>query len=138
MFFALALITLGLAFANRAHATTLNVVQTTGYVCQSSWVVNPVQLQANLSNTGTYGIVYSYLYSQPNCQGTQLGFAYFCTSGATNSTICALGQLMNEYQAQTLVQSLQHAGAAGQKVSFYTLVSTTNPNIGVFAEFTQP
>jgi hypothetical protein len=114
-------------FAGIAHADV------TGYVCQSGWTPNPAALQSSLANTGAYGVVYSYVYSQPKCAGSQLGMAYFCTVGATNSSWCQLNQLMNETQAGHLASSLQAAGAAGQKVTLYA-----RGNAGTYVEFTQP
>jgi hypothetical protein len=124
----LSLLMLGMGYSARASADA------TGYVCQTAWTTNPGALASYLTHTGTYGLVYSYVYSQPNCQGSQLALAYFCTTGATNSTYCTLNQLMSETQAGNLATSLRAAGAAGQKITVYTSSGTA----GVYVEFGQP
>jgi hypothetical protein len=125
--FALAIATLGYADAARANAT--------GYVCQSGWVPNPGALASYLGAMGAYGTVYAYVYSGAKCTGAQVGMAYFCTTGGTNSSYCVANQLMTERQAATLAASLQQAGASSQKVTLYT---SGGANAGVYVEFTQP
>jgi hypothetical protein len=107
----------------------------TGYVCQSAWVPNPAAMASWLINVGNYGIAYTYVYSAPACKGTQVGFAYFCTTGATNTNVCATNSTMTESQASSLASNLQHAGAESQKVTVYTLGPATG---GAYVEFTQP
>jgi hypothetical protein len=121
------LATVGVAGSAHANAT--------GYVCQSAWLPNPAAFASYLNNMGAFGVVYTYVYSGPKCTGTQTGMAYFCTTGATNATWCALGQLMTERQAATLAGMLQAAGAASQKVTLYTVGGA---NAGGYVELTQP
>jgi len=119
-----------LAFAQTARADAV------GYVCKTGWV--PAGgLPSFLQGTGAYGVVYSFVYSAPDCQGSQTGMAYFCTVGATNTKWCNVPGPMTEAQASALSLSFQHAGAAGQKVTLYT-VSTSAPNAGIYAEFASP
>jgi hypothetical protein len=126
---ALSIFAVSSGWAATAHANA------TGYVCQSGWTPNPAALASYLSGMGAYGVVYTYVYSAPKCGGSQVGMAYFCTVGATNTNWCALNQLMTEHQAASLASSLQQAGAQGQKVTLYT---SGGPNSGVYVEFTQP
>jgi hypothetical protein len=107
----------------------------TGYVCQSAWTPNPGALASYLTGMGAYGVVYAYVYSGAKCSGSQVGMAYFCTVGASNTSWCALNELMTEQQASSLASSLQQAGAQGQKVTLYT---SGGANSGAYVEFTQP
>jgi hypothetical protein len=126
---ALSIVALTSGWATTAEANA------TGYVCQSAWTPNPAALASYLSGTGAYGVVYAYVYSSPKCGGSQVGMAYFCTVGATNTSWCGLNQLLTETQASNLALGLQHAGALGQKVTLYTSGSA---NAGSYVEFTQP
>lgn len=125
----LSLLTLALGWSATAEANA------TGYVCQSAWAPNPGALASYLSNMGAYGTVYAYVYSAPKCTGSQVGIAYFCTVGATNTSYCVLNQLMTEKQAAALALSLQNAGASSQKVTLYT---SGGASAGSYVEFTQP
>jgi hypothetical protein len=114
-----------------------------GYVCQSAWVPKPAALDpaGSLNGMGTYGAVYAYVFSSPSCTGAQIGFAYFCTVGASNKKWCALSSLLTEAQAASLATQLQQAGAVGQKVALYILSDTNAAPPyaqGMYAEFTQP
>ena len=124
----LALVTLGLGYSATASADA------TGYVCQSAWVTNPTAAGSSLVNLGAYGAIYAYIYSQPACKGSQLGFGYFCTTGATNTTYCTTTMLYTEMQAANLASSLQAAGASGQKVTLYA----GSGQAGKWIEFSQP
>jgi hypothetical protein len=125
---ALVAATLGISASARADYT--------GYVCQSAWVPNPGAFGGGLANMGAFGAVYAWVYTGAKCTGTKVGMAYYCTTGATNTTSCALNQLMTERQAANLATTLQQAGAAGQKVMLYTTTPTSSA--GVMVEFTQP
>jgi hypothetical protein len=111
---------LSLFAAQQAHANG------TGYVCKVGW---------SPSNTtmGSHGLIYTYVYSGPHCQGTQLAYAIFCTAGATDGTHCSLSSLYSEPQAAALFESLHRAASAGQRVTVYT--TAAGNSVGTLVEF---
>jgi hypothetical protein len=117
-----------------AAPSSARATEVSGYVCKSSWVVNAGGLASFLKNTGSEGVVYTYLFSAPRCGGSQVAMAYFCTRGATNTTYCALDQLLSEAQAANLSANLQQAGASAQKIT----INIVSGNIGSYVEFTEP
>ena len=128
---AIAFVAFATVFA--AAPSSARATEVSGYVCKSSWVVNAGALAPYLKGTGADGVVYTFLFSSPKCAGTQVAMAYFCTRGATNTTYCALDQLLSEAQAANLSANLQQAGASSQKV-----VVSVSGNIGSYVEFSEP
>ena len=80
----------------------------TGYVCEAHF--------RHYSGYGNAGYVYVSAYTQPGCAGAWVIGAVFCTTGGTQS-VCAPDQLQTSAEAQALIQNLQRAAAARQKVS---------------------
>jgi hypothetical protein len=78
-----------------------------GYVCEAQFGHYP--------NYGQHGFVYVSVRTQPGCAGDWVVGAVFCTTGGTTN-FCSAGHLNTALEIQALIQSLQRAAAADQKV----------------------
>jgi len=87
----------------------------TGYVCNVSFT--PFS-----SGLGTKGSLWVNLYSGPNCTGTFMEQAQYCSVGATDTASCD-NVLYDGPQLIAMWENLQRAAAADQKIY---VQSTTN------------
>ena len=84
-----------------------------GYVCEAHF--------RHYAGYGNHGYVYVNAYSQPGCAGSWVMGAIYCTTGGTNGS-CSQSDLNTAAEIQALIQNLQRAAAARQKVD---LVATS-------------
>lgn len=93
-----------------------------GYVCQAHF--------RHYAPFGQHGYVYVSVYTQPGCAGSWVMGAVFCTTGGSGS-LCSAGALNSAPEIQALIQNLQRAAAADQKVD---IVASSN-GAGKWIEF---
>jgi hypothetical protein len=94
----------------------------TGYVCEAQF--------RHYSGYGQHGYVYVSAYSQPGCTGNWVVGAVFCTTGGTGS-LCSQDNLQTAPSIQALIQNLQRAAAARQKVN----IAAQSNGAGHFVSF---
>jgi hypothetical protein len=94
----------------------------TGYVCEAQF--------RHYSDFGQHGYVYVSAYTQPGCAGSWVIGAVFCTTGGTGS-LCSKDDLHTAPEIQALIQNLQRAAAARQKVN----IIATSSGAGQFVSF---
>lgn len=95
---------------------------TEGYVCEAYF--------RHYAGYGNHGYVYVNAYTQPNCAGTWVNGAIYCTTGGTGH-LCNSGYLNTAAEIQALIQNLQRAAAADQKIN---LVAASN-GAGMWVSF---
>jgi hypothetical protein len=79
-----------------------------GYVCEAHF--------RHYAPYGQHGYVYVSAYTEPGCTGSWVMGAIYCTTGGTGS-LCSAGDLSTAAEIQALIQNLQRAAAARQKVN---------------------
>lgn len=94
----------------------------TGYVCEAHF--------RHFPSFGQHGYVYVNLYSQPNCGGSWVVGAVFCSTGGTGNQ-CSAPDLSTSVELQALIQNLQRAAAADQKLD----ITATTSGAGQYVQF---
>jgi hypothetical protein len=80
----------------------------TGYICiLEYWPAKSVQ--------GNHGMIYTTIYSGPQCTGAWQGYVVFWSAGAT-STYCPTYTLPSEAQILAMLNTLELAAVNSQKV----------------------
>jgi hypothetical protein len=93
-----------------------------GYVCEAHF--------RHYSGYGNQGYVYVNAYTQPNCTGSWVMGAIYCTTGGVAS-VCNADNLYTSAEVQALIQNLQRAAAADQKVN----IVATSGGAGMWVSF---
>jgi hypothetical protein len=94
----------------------------TGYVCEAHF--------RHYSGYGQHGYVYVSAYTQPGCAGNWVIGAVFCSTGGTGN-LCSADDLHTAPAIQALIQNLQRAAAARQKVN----IAAESNGAGHFVSF---
>jgi hypothetical protein len=95
-----------------------------GYVCEAHF--------RHYAGYGNHGYVYVNAYTQPGCAGSWVMGAVYCTTGGTSST-CSPGDLNTAAELQALIQNLQRAAAARQKVELVATSSGSGKWVSFFS-----
>jgi hypothetical protein len=93
-----------------------------GYVCETQF--------RRYADYGNHGYVYVSAYTEPGCAGSWVIGAVYCTTGGTNGN-CSPGNLYSSAEILALVQNLQRAAAADQKVN----IVATSGGAGMWVSF---